>query len=651
MSKKLNDILRELIDLLAKVPRLRERAGRDAWLSKSLPSNVEDQIRRHNNCKNDLTFIIDGVQNIRLQDDRWVILILLDDLLNELRGITLGDNIEDMREKIAVTLERPSKEPKGESKKLPQPEPSPSGDPKRQEWLERLGFKRDPFLYRDGGTDRFLREYFYFEMKHFYDILGDVSRPGTIFVFGPPGSGKSSMRNVISQLCRTENILPVVYQDFGPLVREYQERERIQVDDHVTQVLKTALRTLAELAKELDEEDVSSLETEETKIICNQLWLYVSKYENDPLRNHTLKNLLKPDPQVEGTLPDDARELLGSFCQYVTKLPGYRFVYILVDPEDDFALDEDIIWQVLNLLLSTRRLLELSENNVAFKFFLSQRFQERALQILWIEQEQGRRVYRLEWPDEELRALLWKRLVQCSEGRYRSLGELSEVDNLDDRVIRLSTGSPRELIVICDRLFSEHCRKWSPDDGEPLLISAWEVDEALKLFEKQYPKSPLEQLIAEGESEGVEFKSTMRYNLKADRPDKEMEREVARTLCAFMNTEGGTLIIGVDDDGAIVGLDKDFSTLGRRKNKDGFEQAFVNITENLFTSPVSPDDYTARFEECQGKLIYVIKVKKSKKPIFCLLDGVSEFYVRKQTTTRKLDPKDTWDYGLNHFTS
>ena len=220
-----------------------------------------------------------------------------------------------------------------------------------------------------------------------------------------------------------------------------------------------------------------------------------------------------------------------------------------------------------------------------------------------------------------------------------------------DRVVRLSMGSPRELVTICDRLFSEHCRQWSPEDREPLLITCQDVEEALRPFEERHRESALEQLIAQGESERLEFKSTMRYNRKADPPgkDKEMEREVARTICAFMNTEGGTLIIGVDDDGTVLGLDDDFSTLGRRKSKDGFEQSFVNITENLFDPPLSSDDYTARFEECRGKLVYVVEVKKSEKPVFCLFDGVREFYVRKQTTTRKLDAKATLEYCSDHF--
>lgn len=162
-------------------------------------------------------------------------------------------------------------------------------------------------------------------------------------------------------------------------------------------------------------------------------------------------------------------------------------------------------------------------------------------------------------------------------------------------------------------------------------------------------KSPLEQLIAQGESERVEFKSTMRYNMYAHRKDTEMEREIAKTLCAFMNTEGGTLIIGVDDEGRVLGLDDDFATLGRRKNMDGFEQAFVSIVDNLFESPLSPDNYRCRFEEYQGKLVYVVELEKSHEPVFCLFDSVSGFYVRAQGTTRKLGGEALVDYVAKHF--
>ncbi|MBN1891052.1 MAG: putative DNA binding domain-containing protein [Thermoflexales bacterium] len=651
--RELKDILGKLTDLLVKVPRLGDRKGRDAWLSKNLERNMYDQIHRDDNCRNDLSFIISDTQNLYLQDGRWAVDILLDDLVNELRGIKLADDIKEVREEIARILERAPVGPKPLPKpKTPGPKSEPilPGDPKRQEWLKRLGFRRDPFFYTDGGSDPYLQEYFYFDMRHFADIRADISKPGTVFVFGPSGSGKSSLRNVISQLCPQDGILLLVYQDLAPLVRD-KEGDGVQ-EGHVTQILKTALRTLANLAKQLSEKIESLPETEENNTIRNQLWLYVSRYEDDPLRIQTLKKLLKPGRRTKGKLPTDTRELLGRFYRYVTQLFKYQFAYILVDPDDDIAPDEGIAWQVLEPLLAPHRLLELAEYRASFKFFLGKRFRERALQIPWIKQEQSRRVRDLEWPDNELRALLEVRLSQCSEGRRKRLEDLSEgVESLDDSVIQLSMGNPRELIGICDQLFSEHCRRWSPDDGEPLLITAQEVSEVLKPFEKRHRESALERLIAQGENERVEFKSTMRYNRKAGQTDKEMEREVARTLCAFLNAEGGTLIIGVDDDGIVLGLEDDLSTLGRRRNKDGFERAFVNITKDMFDPSLSPNDYKAYFEECRDELVYIVEVRKSEKPIYCHFDNVREFYIRQQTTTRKLDPKDTVDYALKHFQS
>ena len=116
-----------------------------------------------------------------------------------------------------------------------------------------------------------------------------------------------------------------------------------------------------------------------------------------------------------------------------------------------------------------------------------------------------------------------------------------------------------------------------------------------------------------------------------------------------MNRDGGTLVVGVDDNGTVLGLDRDFTTLGGARNEDGFARAFENITRGLFSSPVSPDCYVARFEEYRGHLVYVIEVQRSKKPSFCLFDGEKEFYVRKQTTTQKMDVEAASEYILDHF--
>ena len=66
------------------------------------------------------------------------------------------------------------------------------------------------------------------------------------------------------------------------------------------------------------------------------------------------------------------------------------------------------------------------------------------------------------------------------------------------------------------------------------------------------------ELIKRGESKTLEFKSTLRWNLKENRQDdKFITHAVLKTVAAFLNTDGGDLLIGVADDGAIVGIEAD----------------------------------------------------------------------------------------------
>ena len=65
------------------------------------------------------------------------------------------------------------------------------------------------------------------------------------------------------------------------------------------------------------------------------------------------------------------------------------------------------------------------------------------------------------------------------------------------------------------------------------------------------------EIIEQGESDFVEFKSTLRWNIHSNRKDKAIENASLKTLAAFMNAQGGTLIIGVADDGRILGLETD----------------------------------------------------------------------------------------------
>src|ERR1700736_4234749 len=66
------------------------------------------------------------------------------------------------------------------------------------------------------------------------------------------------------------------------------------------------------------------------------------------------------------------------------------------------------------------------------------------------------------------------------------------------------------------------------------------------------------ELIKRGESKTLEFKSTLRWNLKEDRrDDKAITHAVLKTIAAFLNTDGGDLLVGVADDGSIIGIERD----------------------------------------------------------------------------------------------
>jgi len=75
--------------------------------------------------------------------------------------------------------------------------------------------------------------------------------------------------------------------------------------------------------------------------------------------------------------------------------------------------------------------------------------------------------------------------------------------------------------------------------------------------------------IAQGESSTLEFKSTFRWDLREGHINRSLETVVMKTLAGYMNSQGGTLLMGVADDGAILGLDNDYSAL-KKPGRDGF---------------------------------------------------------------------------------
>lgn len=158
----------------------------------------------------------------------------------------------------------------------------------------------------------------------------------------------------------------------------------------------------------------------------------------------------------------------------------------------------------------------------------------------------------------------------------------------------------------------------------------------------------IRDMIASGETQGLEFKSTGRFNLRIGSKDPKMEHVIVKTVCGFMNAEGGgVLLIGVDDDGRTVGLGQDYRTLGNKPNKDGYELWLRQHLDNSLSCPTA-GIVRITFEAVDGEEICVVHVGASSRPVFAksLTGGgtPSEFWVRVGNATKQLHGDDMEDY-------
>jgi predicted HTH transcriptional regulator len=189
----------------------------------------------------------------------------------------------------------------------------------------------------------------------------------------------------------------------------------------------------------------------------------------------------------------------------------------------------------------------------------------------------------------------------------------------------------------------------APGARRALIVEAINerMDELLEDLEP--PKTlSLDEMLAAGESPVLEFKSTLRWDLRQETVNTGLQKVVAKTVAGLMNFEGGTLLIGVADDGSVLGIENDFRTLQKRGNRDGFEQVLLN-TLHEYLGPEFIQYVRVRFEEHESGTVCVVQVECSPKPVYLTDKASVEFYVRAGNTTRPLDVQAAHDYINMHW--
>ena len=150
-------------------------------------------------------------------------------------------------------------------------------------------------------------------------------------------------------------------------------------------------------------------------------------------------------------------------------------------------------------------------------------------------------------------------------------------------------------------------------------------------------------LIAGGEDKRLEFKSSLRWDMDEERVNKILEGVVVKTLAGFLNADGGTLLIGVDNSGSAIGLAGDYGSL-KDQSRDAFEQHLRHVVARDLGEALSASYLTVNFHEIDGEDICQVTVDPSDQPVYVENSEEALFYVRSGNLTRPLPVDETVKY-------
>lgn len=150
------------------------------------------------------------------------------------------------------------------------------------------------------------------------------------------------------------------------------------------------------------------------------------------------------------------------------------------------------------------------------------------------------------------------------------------------------------------------------------------------------------EIIKSGEHNKLEFKTTFRWDVNRGQVNKELEKAVMKTIAAFLNSDGGNLLIGVDDKGNPIGLERDFNSLPK-SDIDGFENHFNNIF-NAMIGPEFRRLVKLAFDKVDDKTVCLTDVQSSHKPVYLKSGENEDFYIRTGNATTSLRMSEVATY-------
>jgi len=159
----------------------------------------------------------------------------------------------------------------------------------------------------------------------------------------------------------------------------------------------------------------------------------------------------------------------------------------------------------------------------------------------------------------------------------------------------------------------------------------------------EHVKEHVKKLISDGENHHVEFKSTLRTNLYTGQIDKSVEHAALKTVAGYLNSDGGTLLVGVDDKKEIGGLEKD-----NFPSQDKLSLHLTNLIKEHIGAEYLPF-IDMDIVDVDGKNVLKVECKKSPKKVFLKMGKDEHFYVRNGPSTATLTGSSLVDYIAQRF--
>ncbi|MBX9927801.1 MAG: ATP-binding protein [Gemmatimonadaceae bacterium] len=145
-------------------------------------------------------------------------------------------------------------------------------------------------------------------------------------------------------------------------------------------------------------------------------------------------------------------------------------------------------------------------------------------------------------------------------------------------------------------------------------------------------------LIAAGEGEMMELKATARWDLREGRVSRTVEAAIVRAIAGFMNHRGGSLLIGVRDDGTPLGLRNDLLSL-RRPDRDGYQQFLIGLVERHVGADACASMHVL-FHLVDEHEVCRVVVEPAQAPVYVRDERGAHYFLRTGNSTRELDARE-----------